>query len=191
MTVREEKAALRREAARRVAALPDGYLTAAGRAMAAHVTALLEYRRAGTVFAFVSTSREPDTRPLLERILRDGKRLALPACTGPGMMACRLVTDLGALRPGTYGIMEPPERCPVISPEQIGLVIAPCAACDSRGSRLGRGGGYYDRFFAAYTGPALALCPAALLAEDIPMGPWDRPVPLVVTEDGALRVRLV
>lgn len=190
MNLREEKAALRREAARRTAALPDGYLAAAGRAMAAHVTALPAYRQAETVFAFMSTAREPDTRPLLERILRDGKRLALPACTGPGMMVCRLVTDLGALRAGPYGILEPPEDCPAVPPGEIGLVVAPCAACDSRGDRLGRGGGYYDRFLAAYAGPALVLCPQALLMENIPMEPWDRPAAMVVTEHGVLRAGL-
>ena len=187
MTVREQKAALRLAAQRRIDALPAGSLAAAGRAMAALVTALPAYERAETVLAFASTAREPDTRPLLERVLREGKTLALPACVGPGLMVCRRAADLAALTPGPYGIPEPGPDCPEILPGQIGLVIAPCLAMDGAGHRLGHGGGYYDRFFACYTGPALALCPRALLFEHIPAESWDRPVAMIVTERAVLR----
>ena len=47
---------------------------------------------------------EIDTRPLLEQILADGKRLCVPLCTSPGVMECREVPDLAVLRPGAYGI---------------------------------------------------------------------------------------
>ncbi len=187
MTAFEQKAALRLAAQRRIDALPAGHLAAAGQAMAALVTALPEYGRAETVLAFASTVREPDTGPLLERALRDSKTLALPVCVGPGLMVCRQVRDLAALRPGPYGILEPDASCPEIPPERISLAVVPCLAMDRAGHRLGHGGGYYDRFLAAYDGPALALCPQALLFEHIPAQSWDRPLPVVVTESAVLR----
>lgn len=187
MTIFEQKAALRLLAQRRIDGLPSGHLAAAGRAMAALVTALPAYERAETVLAFASTVREPDTRPLLERVLRDGKVLALPACVGPGVMVCRQAGDLEALLPGPYGIREPGPDCPEIPPGRIGLAVVPCLAMDGAGNRLGRGGGYYDRFLAAYDGPALALCIRALLFEHIPAESWDRPVPMIVTESAVLR----
>ena len=45
-----------------------------------------EYRRAHTVFAFVGRADEIDTRPLLEQILADGKRLCVPLCASPDVM---------------------------------------------------------------------------------------------------------
>ena len=187
MTVREEKDALRREMAARAAALGRSYLDRAGRDIAAAVAALPEYAEARTVFAFVPAAGEADIRPLLAQVLADGKRLAAPLCVGPGRMQCRVVTDLAALRPGAFGIPAPGPDSPLVLPEQIDLAVAPCLCCDRTGARLGRGGGYYDRFFAGYGGPSLAVCPARLLVQAVPMEPWDRPVDIVVRERGVFR----
>ena len=185
--MQEEKKRLRRLAAERTAALPAGYLAEAGRRIAERIAGLPEYRQAGTVLAFAGTAREIDTAPLLARIPADGKRLALPRCTAPGRMEARQVTDLSQLRPGAFGIPEPAADRPLLAPEDLRLIVVPCAACDRSGGRLGRGGGYYDRYLAVYRGCALLACPEALVMERVPMGPLDRPIPLLVTERGVYR----
>ena len=108
MQITEEKNALRREIRALRAALPEGYLARAGAGIAGAVAACPEYRAARTVMGFVSTPEEADLRPLLRQILRDGKRLAVPLCTGPGIMEARLISGLEQLAPGRYGILEPP-----------------------------------------------------------------------------------
>ena len=183
----DEKQRLRREAAARIAALPDGYLRQAGRDIAARIAALPEYARARTVLAFAGTDREPDTGPLLARILADGKRLALPRCTGQGRMEAHLTADPGLLRPGAYGILEPAPDWPLVSPSETGLIVVPCAACDRSGGRLGHGGGYYDRYLAGYDGPAVLVSPEALILAHIPREPWDAAIPILVTEKGVWR----
>ncbi len=183
----EEKRALRRLAEERIDALPAGALDRAGRLMAGHIAALQEYGRAETVLAFAGTAREVDTGPLLAMILADGKNLALPRCIGPGRMEARSVTDPALLRPGAYGIREPAEDLPAVSPAEIGLILVPCLACDRAGRRLGHGGGYYDRYLAGYEGAAALLCPKALVLDRVPQGPFDRAVPLLVTEAGVYR----
>ncbi len=185
----EEKRRLRRIAAERIASLPEGYLGQAGAAIGARVAGLPAYRTARTVLAFAGTDREIDTRPLLERVLSGGKILALPVCVGPGIMEARQVTDLAALRPGAYGILEPPADAPCLAQEDIDLILVPCAACDRAGHRLGRGGGYYDRYLAAYGGNAVLLCPEALVTDAVPHEAHDRAVPIVVTECGVFSLR--
>ncbi len=58
-----------------------------------------EYQEAQTVFCFVGTDREIDTRPILEDALAAGKTLCVPLCTEPGRMESRQITDLSQLDP--------------------------------------------------------------------------------------------
>ena len=50
----------------------------AARALAAHLLAVPEVRRAATVAAYVSIGGEPGTGPLLEALRAAGKRMILP-----------------------------------------------------------------------------------------------------------------
>ena len=125
-TIQQQKAALRRElAAAERAMMPEEKRLSDG-AILRHVLNTQEYRLARTVFAFVGRADEIDTRPLLEQILADGKRLCVPLCTSPGVMECREVPDLAVLRSGAYGISEPPDNAPAVPPECVDLAIIPC-----------------------------------------------------------------
>lgn len=109
-TIQQQKAALRRELAAAERTMMPEEKRLSDSAILHHVLNTQEYRRAHTVFAFVGRADEIDTRPLLEQILADGKRLCVPLCTSPGVMECREVPDLAVLRPGAYGISEPPDN---------------------------------------------------------------------------------
>ncbi len=186
-TLTEQKAEIRKEITNNIKALQNRYLRMAGAAIGERLISLPEYQAAKTVLAFASIAAEPDMWPFLWRVPVDGKRLALPVCVGPGIMEFHAVTDLDTLTQGKYGIMEPPAECASLPPETIDFAVIPCVTCNRSGDRLGHGGGYYDRFLAVYTGPAAVVCPEALLREDIPVGPLDRPVPIVVTENAIYR----
>ena len=78
--------------------------------------------------------------------------------------------------------------CPLLTAADIGFVATPCLSCDLRGDRLGQGGGYYDRFFDRYHGPAALLCREKLLSDQVPMEPHDKRFALIVTEKDVYRV---
>lgn len=165
-------------------------LHAIGLAMARQLFAQPCWQRARTVLAFSALPDEPDTAALLRQTLADGKQLLLPRVTGNGTMDWVEIADLSLLRQGAFGILEPPATLPGARPEDFPttLALVPCLAVRADGIRLGRGGGYYDRFLAHYKGERRLLCPAALVFPDLPADSWDvRFSPQeILTEKGTL-----
>lgn len=184
MTRQEEKRALRATLRRIAEGLPESYRKKADSAIAAHLLAMPAYQEAETVFCFVGTGWEIDTRPILSAALTDGKRLCMPLCTGPGLMELRQIMALDQLAPGAYGLPEPPSDAPAVAVDAVDLAVLPCMGCNHLGHRLGRGGGYYDRFLSAYRSAAVLLCRERLIREEIPLEPHDMPIPWVLTERG-------
>ena len=184
MTRKEEKQQLRKIVRRLEAALSDRYRQASSEAIAAHLLAMPEYQAAETVFCFVGTAQEIDTRPILEHTLSSGKRLCVPLCTEPGHMELREISDLCQLSTGSFGIPEPPADAPVTQIDDVDFSIIPCLTCNHAGQRLGKGGGYYDRFLSHYRGGTVLLCQEKLIREEIPVEPHDYPIPWVLTEKG-------
>ena len=156
------------------------------RAVFENIVAMPEYKKAGTVFTYVSVDNEIDTRTLLERVLSDGKRLCVPLISGK-TMEIKEVSDLGILRAGTYNIPEPTKDAVPVSPDEIDLAVIPCVTCSKSGERLGRGGGYYDRFLKGYKGAAAAVCRECFMRDKIPLAEHDVNIPLVVTDRAVYR----
>ncbi len=123
---------------------------------------------------------EVDVRPIFLRALKLGKLAALPRITGPGTMEAR-ASDPGELVPGFMGIPEPPESAQSVPPEKPDLIIVPGAAFTRDGRRLGRGGGYYDRFLPLTRGLKLALVRPEALFDDLPTEVHDVRVDEVIT----------
>jgi len=117
--------------------------------------------------------------------LEEGKTLAVPLCMGPGMMQARAVRSLEELAPaGPYGIPEPPAGAPEVPPQRLALCVLPCLAAAPDGTRLGYGGGYYDRFLPlACNAVKIALCRAVLLEPVLPRECHDVRADFVLTED--------
>lgn len=182
--LQREKANRRKVLLDRAKSLPLSYFQEAGKKMADHFLASDCYAQASVFFAYASMKREADSFYLLERILKDGKRLALPRCLNKGQMEAVEIFHLSDLEIGAYGIMEPKPSCPVVEKKKLDLIYAPCLSANWKGQRLGKGGGFYDRFLADFSGIVLVACPKKLLDPTLPAGPLDQPASLILTEDG-------
>ena len=112
MTRQEEKQQLRSVISRLEEKLSPSYKEKSDRAIAHRLLAMPEYQEAQTVFCFIGTAHEINTRPILEHILSSGKTLCVPLCTAPGIMEPRQITDLHQLLPGAHAIPEPPANAP-------------------------------------------------------------------------------
>lgn len=184
--MKNEKKCLRQAYRARGAALTTDYRAAADRAICAAVQDSDAWKKAGGVFAFVGMWAEPETRPLLEAALREGKRLYLPRCFPDGIMQAVRVQSLDALSPGAYGIPEPPANAETAQRGDFTLALVPCVTATRDGARLGHGAGYYDRFLPRYPSTTMCLCYGKMLADDLPTDENDVLMDHVVTEDGII-----
>ncbi|SHK15538.1 5-formyltetrahydrofolate cyclo-ligase [Hathewaya proteolytica DSM 3090] len=141
-----------------------------------------EFKEAKTVFCFVGTKEEINTYDIIEQCFNTGKTVCVPKCLEPGHMEAFIINSIKDLTLGKFNIMEPKEFCVKIEKENIDLCIVPCVSCNSKGQRLGYGGGYYDRYLKDFTGKKINICREKLMLEDIPMDENDVKMDVVVTE---------
>ncbi len=179
---RARKAALRKVIRKQRRALDPVQRKVWDASIEAQVLAMEEYRKAKTVFCFVSYGGEPETRGILRDILEKGKTLAVPRCMEDGIMEAVLLTDLGQLEKGMYGIEEPAAGLPTLPFEEIDFAVVPALAFTADGERLGQGGGYYDRFMARTNAFTCGICYRDFVLDSVPTEEFDRKVDAVVCE---------
>lgn len=150
-----------------------------------------EYKNNDIVFAFVSKPIEIDTISIIEAVLKDGKRVAVPRCvTDKREMDFFFIESFDQLEKSTYGLMEPiPDKCEKVTDFSKGVCIVPGLAFDSEGFRLGFGMGYYDRFLSQFQGDKIGLCYSSCVKWQLPHGFFDRPVDLIITERFVRNIR--
>jgi 5-formyltetrahydrofolate cyclo-ligase len=124
---------------------------------------------------------EFDARFAARRWREEGALAALPEVVAPKTpLTFRLWKPGVAMRPGVYDIPVP-DGTPVVSPD---VAIVPMNGFDSKGYRLGYGGGFFDRTLAACERRIVAIGVAyeMLRLDTIHPQPYDIPMDFVVTE---------
>ena len=162
----------------------------AARAIALHVTAAPEVRRAATVAAYVAVGSEPGTAALLSALLAAGKRIVLPVLLPGGDLDWATYAGDQDLVPARFGLLEPIGSR--LGPDAVAtadVVLLPGLAVSSSGERLGRGGGSYDR---ALGRVPVGTFTCVLLYDDevgvdVPVEAHDRPVTAAVSPSGIAR----
>lgn len=95
---------------------------------------------------YTSFDGEVPTEGLLQQALQLGKYCYLPTLVGRHLHFAPIDAQT-SLTPNRYGILEPVTSTPLLSGNDLDLVLMPLVAFDLKGYRLGMGGGYYDRTF--------------------------------------------
>jgi len=150
------------------------------------IVALPEWLNAGTVALFAAQNTEPD---LISLVDAGGKRFCFPRVSGDALEfhQCDSKSDLV---PGRWGLLEPDAtRRPVIGPAEIDLLLIPGLAFTRTGGRLGRGGGFYDRFLESTRPRAvkIGVCFHAQIVPTLPLEMHDHEVDAVVSEAEVIR----
>ncbi|MBL7085306.1 MAG: 5-formyltetrahydrofolate cyclo-ligase [Candidatus Omnitrophica bacterium] len=112
---------------------------------------LAEFKRARYVMFYAATKQEVETRFMIAAAQKIGKKIMVPTVLqGKKRMIASFIEDIETeTYPGPYGIAQPKkEYIREVPGELIDLVVVPGLAFAKTGKRLGRGGGYYDKFLA-------------------------------------------
>lgn len=138
-----EKQDIRREVRQRIKALSPEERLAEARSIFDKVEALDRFREAECVAVFVAMPDEVPTKETLKRWLDMGKRVVVPRVEGDIMRFYDYSPERIVV--GAYGIEEPVGD-EEVAPSAIDLIIVPARAYTLAGARLGRGGGFYDKY---------------------------------------------
>lgn len=172
-----------KSAARRAAlAVRAGQDPALGSRLADHLLDVLP-PSGSVVSGFWPLDGEIDIRSLLHALADRGHPVVLPITPPRGQPLRFTRWRPGApLVPGRFGTLHP------VGEELVpDVLLVPLLAFDSRGNRLGYGGGYYDRTLAALPGRLAIGCAfAAQQVACVPVEPTDIRLDAVATEHGVL-----
>lgn len=149
---------------------------------------IARYPDAEIISAYMAMRTEIDPKPAMTKLHEQGKRLCVPVIKAQGQpLAFVEWTPDSEMIEGTFGAMVPAggER---LQPD---LVISPLLTFDSRGYRLGYGGGFYDRTFEALRAvkPVIGIgfAYSAQHVSEVPVEPTDYRLDAIVTESEILR----
>jgi len=173
--------------------LPVAKQRQAALAVADHLADWPPFVAARRIAGYWACHGELDPLPLLERAWHTGKTAYLPVLADSPPQSLRFAPyrPETPLRPNRFRILEP-EVSPAdeLKPTDLDLILMPLVAFDPTGTRLGMGGGFYDRSFAFLLDPdyqghrpwliglGYAFQQVAVLSRQS----WDVPLDAVVTE---------
>ena len=130
-----DKTELRREIRARKRAMTEAEIEERSARLARLFFASRAYQNAKTIYGYLPYNQEVRTVPMLERALKDGKKVAVPKVYGDEMKFLYL-DDLTAVAKGYAGIPEPIADEPVAH-DETALVLMPGLAFDPQGHRIG------------------------------------------------------
>lgn len=178
------KARLRAAAHARRAAMSPGERADAAKAACVHFFAAHDLEPKAVVAGYWAIRDEMDCQPILVRLMDSGQPVCLPVVLGPEQpLDLRLWTEGEPLYPSGFGTLAPSELAPLAEPD---LILMPLLGFDAQGTRLGYGGGYYDRTLEKLSRrpKLIGLAFAAQEIDYIPRAAHDVPLDAVVTEAG-------
>jgi 5-formyltetrahydrofolate cyclo-ligase len=182
--VEQEKASLRGKAHAARAALDADFRADAAEAVAKCFFDNVVLEQGEVIAGYWRIRDELDCRPILVRLMDNGQPVVLPVVMGSDVpLDMRLWEPEAPLYEAGFGTLAPSDLAPRAVPD---VVLMPLLGFDATGTRLGYGGGYYDRTLASLSHKP-RLIGLAFAAQELPAIPreaHDLPLDAIVTETG-------
>ena len=183
------KAEQRRELRQILASMAKQDLQDASQAICAHLSSLPLISTADTILAYLPLAEEVDLTSLLTTWIDESRTVCVPIVNWE-----RRTMDAGwlprldseSLIERKYGLREPrdPQSVPA---ETIDVMLVPGLGFDRDGGRLGRGGGYYDRYLENSRSPiVIGVAFDCQMLDSIVRQEHDQLMTVVVTPSGVV-----
>lgn len=150
-----------------------------------------QWDSANGILAYLSFGKEISLDNLIIESLKAGKTIALPLIESKTEMTFRMISSWKPeefiINP--WGIREPSTDAPEYKLKSGDLILVPGLGFSGEGKRIGRGGGYYDRFLAKNISMGtflMGITCNSCLSDHIPVVDHDIPVQSVCTETGII-----
>ena len=182
----DRKQALRAEMKARRAAVSLDERQRSGKAVVPHIGKILDEANPDNIGLYYPVQTEFDSLPLALYIENKGFELSLPVVTDKqAPLVFRPWKTSAVLHKGAFNINEPQDNGLSVCPE---MLIIPLLVFDEGGSRLGYGGGFYDRTLeklrAASGTIGVGLAYDFQEVHSLPVGPHDQLLDFILTPSG-------
>jgi 5-formyltetrahydrofolate cyclo-ligase len=197
-SVNDARGSLRASLRARRRAVSAAERARAARQIARHADRVLHLHAGQRIGIYAATTEELDTSCLIALALRRGCHVYLPRIDRRAHVSTMHFAPLSARQSiNRFGITEP-EGPRLMSVRLLDVVFLPLVGFDRHGTRLGMGGGYYDRAFgfrrlrSFWHAPLLVgIGYAVQEVERITPAAHDVPLDFVITERDVLRCACV
>ncbi|MHC4488202.1 MAG: 5-formyltetrahydrofolate cyclo-ligase [Planctomycetota bacterium] len=183
------KAELRQNLQNCLLAIPSEQRDEKSRKACQNLVSTSQFQSASTVMMYLSLPHEVDTSEAILQAWQLGKTVVVPKVSWQQrhMIAVQINSLETGFSTGASGLRNPIAGLPMPF-EEIDLVVTPAVGFDRKGNRLGRGGSYYDRFFAngELRAARCGFAFAEQIVELVPVTELDEPVDFLVTDEGVI-----
>ncbi|MEE9371131.1 MAG: 5-formyltetrahydrofolate cyclo-ligase [Sedimentisphaerales bacterium] len=145
-----------------------------------------QFQDASAIMLYLSLPHEVDTSEAILYAWQLGKIVAVPKISWQQrhMIAVQINSLETGFSTSASGLRNPVTGAPMPF-EEIDLVVTPALGFDRKGNRLGRGGSFYDRFFAndELRAPKCGFAFTEQVVDSVPVTRTDVPVDFLVTDE--------
>jgi 5-formyltetrahydrofolate cyclo-ligase len=181
-----DKAQWRRNLQNCLLAIPSEQRSEKSRKACRNLVSTPQFQNASTIMMYLSLPHEVDTSEAILHAWQLDKVVVVPKVSW--QQRHMIPVQINSLETGisteASGMRNPIAGVPIPF-EEIDLVVTPALGFDRKGNRLGRGGSYYDRFFAniELKAPRCGFAFAEQFVDSIPVTDHDEPVDFLVTDE--------
>jgi len=179
----------RRQAINALAGMSGEAKRDASRAICRRLASIASISFADTIFVYLALEDEVNLSTMMKMWIDESRTVGVPLVSWENKtMRAGILHSLDddKLVETRYGLREPSHRHPIPA-DYIDAIIVPGLAFDASGGRLGRGGGFYDRYLDASRPPiVIGVAFDEQIQDEVHLEPHDQRMTVVVTQTRTL-----
>uniref|UniRef100_A0A7V4JQZ1 5-formyltetrahydrofolate cyclo-ligase n=1 Tax=Thermodesulfobacterium geofontis TaxID=1295609 RepID=A0A7V4JQZ1_9BACT len=146
-----------------------------------------QYKNSQKIAFYFAKDKEASLEYLIGKALLEGKKVYLPKTwLKEKTLTFHQIFSFSDLKPGPFGLLEPPLENPELKPENFEIIFVPGVAFDLKKGRIGYGGGFYDKILKKTKAFKIGVAFSFQIFESLPLEKHDQKVDIIITEKGII-----